>query len=205
MVAPFAYNNGLTAMLQRTGKIMNFGLNYIKTLFLIGPVHLKQRKRWISVLDEILREIVEPGPSLWSRDLSHRRSTHRVETGRSRVASSITLTTYFDISYYQKRRSWIRHTRLSPDQSINQGVVSGSSWARSKASVFDVAPLAPFGPDRELAGAALVDDEVGGDSLGREEGGEGIDVVGFVPRVTPLGEVLTGNSNVSCTVISASN
>lgn len=137
--------------------------------------------------------------------MSHRRSTHRVETGRIQVASSITLTTYFDISYYQKRRTWIRHTRLSPDQSIDQGIASGGSWARSKAGVLDVAPLAPFGPDRKPAGAALIDDEVGGDSLGREEGGEGFDVVRFVPGVAPLGEVLTGNSNVSCMVISAGN
>lgn len=37
----FACNNDLTAMLQRTGKMMDFGLNYMKTLVLIGPVHLK--------------------------------------------------------------------------------------------------------------------------------------------------------------------
>lgn len=90
------------------------------------------------------------------------------------------------------------HTRLDPDESIDQGIVSGGGWTGSETGSLDVAPLAPFGPDCELAGTALVDDEVGGESLGCEEGGEGFGVVGFVPRVAPLGEVLAGDGNVGC-------
>lgn len=90
----------------------------------------------------------------------------------------------------------LRHTRFHPDESIDQGVVSGGGWAGSEAGTLDVAPLAPFGSDCKLAGTALVDDEVGGESLGCEEGGKGFDVVGFVPGVAPLGEVLARDSNV---------
>lgn len=168
-------------------------------------IHLKQRKRWVGVLDKVLCELVEPRPSLGSWSIGHRRTAHGVVTGRIRVASSIALTTYCNVSCYQQRRSQVRHTWLNPDQSVDQGIVRGGCRTSSKAGVLDVAPLAPLGPDRELTCAALVDDEVGRDSLGREEGGEGVGVVGFVPGVAPLGEVLTGNGNVSCIVISIGN
>lgn len=105
----------------------------------------------------------------------------------------------------QHRRLFLRHTRLNPDQSVDQGVVSGGSRTSPKAGILDIAPLAPFGSDREPTSTTLVDDKVGREPLGREEGGKGIDIVGFVPRVAPLSEVLTWNGNVSCTVVSQGN
>lgn len=111
--------------------------------------------------------------------MRYRACTHRIEPMARRITGPIRLT-----------------TRLHPDEGIDIRVSSLRCRASPEPGIADVAPLAPFGLDCELACTALVDDEVGRDAVGFEVRGEGVSVVEFVPGVGPFGEVLAGVGDV---------
>lgn len=71
-------------------------------------------------------------------------------------------------------------TRLDPDNSIDQAGSGVRRGPGAEACVVDVAPIAPLLADVLHTGAALVDDEVGRETLLRQEGSQGIDVKLFI-------------------------
>ena len=81
-------------------------------------------------------------------------------------------------------------TGLDPDDAIHNSVVRLSSRDLAEAGL-DIAPLAPLSSGTQESHTALVDDEVGWETLGLEEGGERGGVVGLIPRVAPFRVVLT--------------
>lgn len=90
-------------------------------------------------------------------------------------------------------------TGLDPDNGVNDGVVGLGGGDLTEAGL-DVAPLTPLLAGAQETNAALVDDEVGGETLSLKEGSQRGGVVGLVPRVGPLSVVLTDSGVVGVVV-----
>jgi len=117
----------------------------------------------VGLRDQRREEFLEPGSGLGRGLVGIRESTVEVESGRRRVAGAVAFT-----------------SGLGPDDGVDDRDSSVGRRARSEASALDVAPVTPCLTDVLHAGAALVDDEVGGESRRLENGGERIDVVDLV-------------------------
>lgn len=63
-------------------------------------------------------------------------------------------------------------SRLDPDDGINQRVAGVRSGLSTESGALDVAPVTPGGTNVLYTGTALVDDELGGETSGVNDGGE---------------------------------
>lgn len=80
-------------------------------------------------------------------------------------------------------------TWLDPDEGVDEGITGVGGWAGSEAGAADVAPVSPLNTATWLdTGAGGIDDEVGWETLGGQERGEGVDVALLVAVGVGAGE-----------------
>lgn len=133
---------------------------------------------WLSVLDEGADVLIKPLTSLRSWDVGIDTGAHLIEASRRWIGCTIRFTTW-----------------LSPNKSIDKGILSISSWARTESSAAEVAPVAPLLTNTSLSGSSDIDDKVSWESDSLKVRSQGVGIVLLVPGVGPLGIVLTDWSN----------
>lgn len=107
----------------------------------------------------------------------------RVEPGRRAVGSTVGFA-----------------SRLDPNDGVDELGPGVCGRAGTETSTLDVAPVTPLLTEVLLTGTTLVNDEGGGEALGLEFGGEGVDVVDFVIVSVALGNGVGGGGGESVVV-----
>lgn len=124
------------------------------------PSKTRRLESRVSVLKQLLKVSLEPLASLRSRLEGIGKTAVEIVANSRSVAGTIGLT-----------------ARLDPDKGVSQRGASVGGGADTEAGADGVAPVALLDlAGGLLAGTAGVDDELGGEAGGVEQGGEGLDV-----------------------------